>query len=160
MLRDRSLIPLSHQHQHALALCVRIERALEAGPTDLSAWQFEVDRHYEQEIKFHFAAEEEVLFPTAHRFAELAALVDELLREHEQLRTHFTHAKKRTMDATQLGRFAQLLSGHIRKEERRLFEGMQKLLSSEELTSMGKELERTLEAASRACSLHRHDPRE
>ena len=28
MLRDRNLIPLSHQYQHALALCVPIERAL------------------------------------------------------------------------------------------------------------------------------------
>jgi hypothetical protein len=27
MLRDKGLIPLSRQHQHALALCVRIERA-------------------------------------------------------------------------------------------------------------------------------------
>ena len=29
MLRDRNLIPLSHQHQHALALCVRLDRALQ-----------------------------------------------------------------------------------------------------------------------------------
>ena len=28
MLRDNNLIPLSHQHQHALALCVQIDRAL------------------------------------------------------------------------------------------------------------------------------------
>ena len=27
MLRDKNLVPLSRQHQHALALCVRINRA-------------------------------------------------------------------------------------------------------------------------------------
>ena len=31
MLRDRNLIPLSHQHQHALALCVRLDRGLKSG---------------------------------------------------------------------------------------------------------------------------------
>jgi iron-sulfur cluster repair protein YtfE (RIC family) len=36
MLRHPSLIPLSHQHQHALALCVTIDRALRSGPTPSS----------------------------------------------------------------------------------------------------------------------------
>ena len=31
MLRDRNLIPLSRQHQHALALCVRLDRDLKSG---------------------------------------------------------------------------------------------------------------------------------
>jgi len=39
MLRDKNLIPLSHQHQHALALCVRIERASPISADDLEAWQ-------------------------------------------------------------------------------------------------------------------------
>ena len=67
MLRDPSLIPLSRQHQHALALCVRIDRALEASGFDLKTWQEEVEQHFAQEIQFHFAAEEQVLFPKAKR---------------------------------------------------------------------------------------------
>jgi len=63
MLRDKSLIPLSHQHQRALALCVRIERASPIPEADLAAWEMEVARLFEQEIKIHFTAEEEVLFP-------------------------------------------------------------------------------------------------
>ena len=62
MLRDKNLIPLSHQHQRALALCVQIERSLDAGKADLSTWQPEIELHYSQEIKLHFAAEEQVLF--------------------------------------------------------------------------------------------------
>ena len=38
MLRDKCLIPLSRQHQHALALCVRIERASPVHKADLAAW--------------------------------------------------------------------------------------------------------------------------
>ena len=71
MLRDKSLIPLSHQHQRALALCVRIDRAQPIPDADLQAWQEEIEQHFEQEIKFHFAAEESVLFPAARGFPEL-----------------------------------------------------------------------------------------
>ena len=52
MLRDKNLIPLSHQHQRALALCVRIDRAQPIPAADLPAWQAEIEQHFEQEIKF------------------------------------------------------------------------------------------------------------
>jgi len=71
MLRDKSLIPLSRQHQHALALCVRIDRASPVPQDDLAAWQSEIVQHFAQEVRFHFAAEESVLFPGARQFAEL-----------------------------------------------------------------------------------------
>ncbi len=155
MLRDRNLIPLSHQHQHALALCVRIERALRKEPGNLASWQAEIESEFEQEIQFHFTAEEQVLFPTARQFAELEPLVDELLDEHARLRYHFARAKVREMDAAELSQFANLLSSHIRKEERRLFEQMQKLLSPVELGKLGTELERILQGAVQACRISR-----
>ena len=37
MLRDPSLIPLSHQHQHGLALAVLIDRGLKADPSEHKA---------------------------------------------------------------------------------------------------------------------------
>ena len=141
MLRDPSLIPLSRQHQHALALCVRIDRALGKEAIELSAWQEEIQQSYEHEISGHFAAEERVLFPAARRFSELALLVDELLGEHQRLREHFARAGERTMDRDELAAFAKLLSGHIRKEERLLFERLQKLMSKEELSALGNALE-------------------
>jgi hemerythrin-like domain-containing protein len=57
------------------------------------------------------------------------------------------------MDARELGEFARLLSSHIRKEERRLFEEMQKLLPEEGLAAVGAELERVLQGAVRACRI-------
>jgi hypothetical protein len=73
MLRDKALIPLSRQHQHALALCVRINRAGPKAEADLEFWQAEIATHFQQEISIHFAAEELVLFPTAGQFSELAS---------------------------------------------------------------------------------------
>ena len=63
MLRDKSLIPLSHQHQHALALCVRLERSLQAGAADLDAWQAEVARIFADEITYHFRGGRKSAFP-------------------------------------------------------------------------------------------------
>ena len=89
MLRDKNLIPLSRQHQHALALCVRINRAAMDTPMEVKAWQEEIQQHFEQEIQYHFAAEEAYLFPAARRYSELSLLVEELLGEHAQLRQYF-----------------------------------------------------------------------
>jgi hemerythrin-like domain-containing protein len=153
MLRDASLTPLSHQHQHALALCVRIERASQKNVLDLNAWQTEIEQQYGQEISFHFAAEEKVVFPVALRFAELASLVEELANEHARLRELFGRAQERTLDRDELGMFAKLLSSHIRKEERQLFEAMQKLVEADELRRIGTALELELAEGYRACNL-------
>jgi hemerythrin-like domain-containing protein len=153
MLRDKSLIPLSHQHQRALALCVRIDRAQPISKADLQSWQMEIEQHFEQEIKIHFSAEEQVLFPAARQFPELIPLVEELINEHAALRESFSQAKARSMSAESLPVFAQQLSGHIRKEERQLFEGLQRLMSSEDLGGLGTQLEAALKDAGQSCFL-------
>lgn len=155
MLRDKNLIPLSHQHQRALALCVRIDRAQPIPEADLSSWQMEIEQHFAQEVKIHFAAEEEVLFPAARRFQSLGVLVDELIAEHALLRELFLQAEARRMSAQTLLAFADQLSAHIRKEERQLFEGLQRLMSKEELAALGRQLESALENAVQACSLRK-----
>ena len=153
MLRDKSLIPLSHQHQHALALCVRIDRAQPITTADLPAWQAEIEQHFAQEIKIHFSAEEQVLFPAACQFAELAPLVEELIADHAALRDSFSQAEARSMSAQGLPAFAQCLSAHIRKEERQLFERLQQKMTSKELAAIGEHLEKVLADAAQACIL-------
>ena len=86
MLRDKNLVPLSRQHQHALALCVRIERASPVAAADLPAWQAEVVQQFEAEIRIHFTAEERVLFPAARKFDALTSLIEELLNDNAVLR--------------------------------------------------------------------------
>jgi hemerythrin-like domain-containing protein len=154
MLRNKNLIPLSRQHQHALALCVRIDRAIKANEVDLAAWQEEIQQIFDQEIAFHFLAEEKELFPvTAARSPELKALVAELVAEHAVLREHFNHASARGLDQIGLRDFAETLTRHIRKEERELFEGMQKIMGPAELDSIGIALDAALKDALKACRL-------
>jgi hemerythrin-like domain-containing protein len=153
MLRNRNLIPLSHQHQHALALCVRIDRASPVSDADLAAWQAEIAQLFQGEIRVHFAAEENILFPAARRFPESNPLVEELLLDHFMLRESFAQAEARTMSASDISAFAQCMSRHIRKEERQLFERMQELMNQEELALLGQSLEQALKDAAQACVL-------
>jgi hemerythrin-like domain-containing protein len=153
MLRDKCLIPLSHQHQKALALCVRIDRAQPIPDRDLQAWQSEIAQHFEQEIKIHFSAEEEVLFPSASRFPELIPLVEELIADHAALREVFSQAEARRMSDENLPTFAQQLSTHIRKEERQLFERLQQLMNPQQLADLGAQLEEALKNATQSCIL-------
>jgi iron-sulfur cluster repair protein YtfE (RIC family) len=151
MLRDKNLIPLSRQHQHALALCVRINRAGLSTPAELKAWQSEAQQHFEQEMQYHFTAEEAHLFPAARQYPELGSLVDELLVEHAQLRDFFTQACGCALDSASLRKFAEVLATHIRKEERQLFQGMQKKMKPEELFEIGQRLGEALVHRAQAC---------
>src|SRR5215831_17539208 len=153
MLRDKNLVPLSRQHQHALALCVRIERAMPIDDAKLADWQAEIAQQFETEIKVHFAAEEQIVFPAARAFGELNPLVEELLTDHQWLRACFAKAEARQSSQEELLAFAGRLSEHIRKEERQLFERLQELVQQAELATLGQQLDRALERASQACSL-------
>lgn len=139
MLRDPSLIPLSHQHHNALALCVLSRRALAADSTPGSVAKVArrvIDR-YELELVNHFEIEEQVLFPAC---APLP-LVERLLAEHRAIETLV--AQLRTApSAALLEQFFELLSGHIRREEKELFEEAQRILPREELDRIGAEIDR------------------
>ena len=77
MLRDPALIPLSHQHQHALALCLLTEKALVADPNNLrSADQArQIVEQFDGEMRAHFELEEQMLFPMLQPFPNLSDLV-------------------------------------------------------------------------------------
>ncbi|HET9698341.1 MAG TPA: hemerythrin domain-containing protein [Terriglobales bacterium] len=139
MLRDPALVPLSHQHQHALALCVRIGKAFEqSGETpDVHPWELEIVKQFDEEIAFHFLAEEKHLFPLASQFEELWTLIDELRIEHTLLRRNVEKARARNFTVTDLQVFTASLSEHIHKEERQLFESLQRLLPADQLKSAG-----------------------
>jgi hemerythrin-like domain-containing protein len=156
MRRDPALIPLSHQHQHALALCVRIERAFKSDKVDLVHWQEEIARLFAGEIRYHFESEEKVLFPVAARQPALSSLVDDLLAEHKALRKYAHNAAAGKLTAKDMRAFATALSGHVRKEERVLFEKLQEVLPPVELRRLGDALDhyfRTSGMPGASCAL-------
>jgi hemerythrin-like domain-containing protein len=138
MLRDPSLIPLSHQHQHALALCVMTDRSLAADPAQANVERLAqrcVDR-YEVELANHFEVEEQVLFPAAP-----STLTEELTADHRQLEVMISRLRQ-SPTADLLREFTGLLRSHVRREESELFEQMQRDLPRNQLDQVGQEIEK------------------
>jgi hemerythrin-like domain-containing protein len=146
MLRDPSLIPLSHQHQHGLALCVRIERTLrdDASPERSAELARRVADTYDLELRNHFDVEERILFPALREHLGSLPLVEALEAEHRKLeglveRVRLADDAARPVALTD---FSTALAAHIRTEERELFEDIQKRLSPEVLSALGQAIDR------------------
>ena len=139
MLRDPSLIPLSHQHHNGLALCVLTRRSLskDSSPANIAKLARRVIDRFELELVNHFEIEEQVLFPVC----ENRALIDDLLKDHRSLETMIPPLRN-APSAEILEQFCQSLSTHIRREESELFEQIQKELPREILDRAGAEIDR------------------
>jgi hemerythrin-like domain-containing protein len=139
MLRDRSLIPLSHQHHNGLALCVMTRRSLAADSSARNVAKLArraIDR-YELELVNHFEIEEQVLFPACGPMSLIAGLV----AEHRMIEGLI--GQLRTAPTGELlEEFCALLSSHIRREENELFEEIQRALPREVLDRAGSEIDR------------------
>lgn len=148
--RDPSLIPLSHQHQHGLALTVFIDRGLKVEPTREKGLELaaKVTRAAEVELLGHFQVEEEILFPAVRPFLASGDLLDRLIAEHRVMED----LVRRIADATDedriplLRRFGEVLHGHIRTEERQLFEEIQCQLDESQLVRIGQDIAARVEA--------------
>jgi hemerythrin-like domain-containing protein len=139
MLRDPSLIPLSHQHHNGLALCVMTRRSLAADSSAQNVAKLArraIDR-YELELSNHFEIEEQVLFPLCGEIA----LISELVAEHRAMEGQISQMRTGA-SAELLEAFCELLSSHIRREEKELFEEIQRTLPREVLDRAGKEIDR------------------
>ena len=148
--RDPSLIPLSHQHQHGLALTVFIDRGLKAEPTPEKALELadKVARLAEVELFGHFRVEEEILFPAVRPFLRSGALLDSLVAEHrvmEDLVRRIGEAADEDRIPL-LKRFGEVLHGHIRTEERQLFQEIQGQLGASQLAAIGRDIAAKVEA--------------
>ncbi len=125
--RHPSLLPLSHDHHHGLALALRCRKQAlgqikPMGAQGLRQRAQEFLDFYATELDSHFRAEEEILFPEMRiRVPKSSQLIDELLRDHETIR----RAVPRLEAGTELGKLifdlGDLLERHIRREERELF---------------------------------------
>jgi hypothetical protein len=139
MLRDPSLIPLSHQHHNGLALCVMTRRSLVAdgSPANVAKLARRAIDRYELELINHFEIEEQVLFPACGEMA----LTGQLVAEHRRIEGLIAQLCAAPTGAL-LEEFCELLSRHIRREENELFEEIQRTMPREVLDLAGKEIDR------------------
>jgi hemerythrin-like domain-containing protein len=142
MLRDPNLIPLSHQHHNALAMCVLTRRALREDTTPENIAQLArraIDR-YDLELVNHFEIEEQILFPAMEGNLGKLSLVSSLIEQHREVDDLVAQLRARPT-AGLLERLCGLLEEHIRREERDLFEMAQSRLPRAILLELGRDIE-------------------
>jgi len=132
MKRDPSLLALSREHHTALSLAIRLKKTVQSGdPLRIEEARGNVVMRFAAELEPHFCEEELTLLPRLATLGEVA-LVERTLDEHRRLRALVR--KLADPAATQtvgvcLGEFGELLTAHVRFEERELFERAQVLYS-------------------------------
>ena len=126
MKRHQTLQDLSREHHTALTLALGARRAATSGdPEQVAAAVTRCAEVFAADLEAHFLIEESGLLPAMARVGE-EALVARTLREHAELRALV--GRLSDADATTLLSFADLLSAHVRFEERELFEVAQQRL--------------------------------
>ncbi len=150
-MRHPSLILLSHDHHHGLALALRCRRQAlgqikPMGAQGLKERVKEYRDFFAQNLVPHFQAEEEILFPLIRaRAAGSHSLIDELLKDHEQLRKWEGCLEEDKGLAKVLFDLGDLLERHIRREERELFPFFENLAALVDAERIGKEIKEILE---------------
>ena len=150
MKRHPSLVPLSRAHHDALVVAQAL--LLGQSPAPRSDWptdrRTQVNRviaFFTHTLRWHFEVEEAHLFPTvlAHLPGE-ADLVAQLLDEHDAIRTQVRELERDPTTAltVRLPALGRLLEAHVRREERVLFETMQREMAPADLETLGTRLGR------------------
>lgn len=125
MKRHTALVPLSHDHHHAL---VRARRLREHGLAEAPAFL----RFFAAETTRHFREEEELVFPLL--YADEPDSLREVLLQHHRLRVLARRLRDGEDVAAEL---AALLENHIRLEEREVFDLVQRSTPEAELARVG-----------------------
>ncbi len=149
-MRHPSLVPLSHDHHHGLALALRCRKQAlgqlkPVGVAGLRQRAGEFLDFYRVNLVAHFRAEEEILFPKLRQaIPDSAPLLDELCHEHEEVRRAMPGLESGAGLAKLIFELADLLERHIRKEERRLFPLFEAHLDPATAALIGVELNQML----------------
>ncbi|MBM2846705.1 MAG: Hemerythrin cation binding domain protein [Bacteroidetes bacterium] len=166
--RHPSLVSLSQDHHHGLALALRLRQGDKALLND--GWTHDrreqakrVEDFYRAELCHHFIAEEKALFPSMRRHVpESSHLIDRLVLQHREMEEIVSHVSvAATHDlATLLVRLGEVLDQHIRAEERELFPMYEEKISEDVARAIQVEMDRLRgsKGESQASSTQRREP--
>jgi quercetin dioxygenase-like cupin family protein len=128
--RHPALIPLSHDHHHALVEARRLRRSAEeaADPAD-AAEAFAA--FFAGVTVPHFREEEEQLFPLVAGSEEAAPLVVQALVDHQRLHALAAQLGSADDHRATMVELADLLEEHVRREERELFPLIERLAGAQ-----------------------------
>jgi quercetin dioxygenase-like cupin family protein/hemerythrin-like domain-containing protein len=139
--RHPSLIPLSHDHHHALVQARRLRRGADSDAAARRATCESFLRFFSRESVRHFRQEEEELFPLlVDRTEPAGELLTQALLEHQRLHALVDRLDHELAlgepDAGLMRELGGLLEAHVRLEERKLFPLIQETLSDRELKAL------------------------
>ena len=149
-MRHPSLIPLSHDHHHGLALALRCRKQAlgqikPVGVHGLEEMAKEVRDFFSKNLERHFQAEEEVLFPIIRSCVpEGRQMVEDLIEEHKQIREQVVRLEEKAGLSKMLFDLGDLLERHIRREERELFPIFEDRVAAADAGRVRKEIETIL----------------
>ena len=153
-MRHASLVPLSQDHHHGLALALRCRKQSlgqikPMGAEGLRERAKEFLTFYVSNLVPHFRAEEEVLFPLlSSTVPGSKEMIDELVRDHAQIRAAIPQLEAGTGLAKLIFDLGDLLERHIRKEERELFPLFEQHVKGAKVETAGVEIKRILQSVS------------
>ena len=124
--RHKSLQPISREHHHGLLLAWKIREGFKLEIT-VHRMKDYVDWFWKHHLQDHFAFEEQYIFPILGMDDEL---VIRAMKEHEQLENLF-HSKEKLKQT--LLQIEKMIVSHIRFEERKLFEQVQKIATEQQM---------------------------
>ncbi len=116
--RSKELLQLSREHHHALLLGWKINKGIQSN-IEISRIETYTKWFYANHLKPHFELEEKYVFPILDDTNENKKIV---LEHHQQLRNLF---EKETLDIEMLKKINEVLTNHVRFEERVLFNEIQ-----------------------------------
>lgn len=129
MKRHATLQDLSRDHYRALKLALQAKRAALAGAAgQVETVAADCRAAFAGELEPHFFLEEDSLLPMLVQAGE-AALVERLRHDHGELRR--LSAQLTQPDAATLLAFAELLTAHVRFEEREMFAVLETILPAD-----------------------------
>lgn len=142
MRRHKSIINLSHDHHQGLVLAQLIRKNAPQYKNLPNTIEGKVEytlNEYRTGLLPHFKKEEEILFPFVKDIDEnLDKTIEQLLDEHKRINYLVGQIEKNDEKEKYLDELGDLLTHHIRKEERELFDSIQNILTEEELNNLDK----------------------
>jgi hemerythrin-like domain-containing protein len=154
-MRHRSLILLSHDHHHGLALALRCRKQAlgqlkPMGAEGLRVRAREFRDFFIKNLANHFRAEEEALFPPLRALMpDSEPIINQLLREHQELRSAIPNLEAETGLGKVIFDLGDLLERHIRTEERELFPLFEQHADHFDAEAVGEQIKTILESPTR-----------
>ncbi len=142
MKRDKNLETLSWEHHDGLVVALRVKKGLEraADHGEIARYVLHI---WDTLLVGHFRQEEATLVEPLQKSEEGRQLAERFLREHEQFRDLVEKVRREETDLNHhLEAFAELLTNHIRFEEKEVFPAVERQATPEELRNIGTYLKK------------------